>query len=81
MELGDECYMKIEEKRKIYNFTEGTKSRKEADHDEINGIVMAAKTLAAASPSSSWSRIPKFPKNPPQLQIAPKSPELSRGVL
>ena len=75
MELGDELYMEIEEKRKIYNFAEETKSRKEADHDEINGIVMAAETLATADPSLSWSRIPKFPKNSPQLQSASKAPE------
>ena len=80
MELGEEFYMKFEEKRKIYNFVEGKKSRKESDHDKINGTVMAAETLAAANPSLSWSRIPKFPKNSPQLQSASKAPDLSRGM-
>jgi len=27
MELGEEFYMKVEEKRKIYNFSEGTKAK------------------------------------------------------
>ena len=81
MELGDDYYMKVEEKRKIYNFSEGTKSRKGADHEEINGIVMAAETLAAANPSLSWSGTPKLPKNSPQLQSAPKAPDLSSGVI
>ena len=49
MELGDEFYMEIEEKRKIYNFAEGVKAKKWADHDEINGTVMAAEILAATN--------------------------------
>ena len=80
MELWDEFYMKVEEKRKIYKFAEGTKAKKWAERTQIDGSVMAAETLAAANPSSSWSRIPKFSKNSPQLQSAPKPPDLSREV-
>ena len=80
MELGDEFYMKVEEKRKIYNFEEGTKAKKWAYRTQINGSVMVAETLAAANPSLSWNRIPKLLKNSPQLQSAPKAPDLSRGM-
>ena len=73
MELGEDFYMKVEGKRKIYNFAEGTKAKKLADRAQINGIVMAAETLAAANPSLS-------PKNSTQLQSASKAPELSRGM-
>ena len=49
MELGDEFYMKVEEKRKIYNFAEGTKAKKWAERTQIDGSVMAVETLAAAN--------------------------------
>ena len=73
--------MKVEEKRKIYNFAEGIKAKKWADRTQINGSVMAAETLAAANPSLSLSRIPKLLKNSPQLQSFPKAPDSSKEVL
>ena len=80
MELGKEFHMKVEEKRKIYNFAERTKAKKWAYRDETNGTVMAAETLAAANQCLSWSRTPKLSKNYPQLQSASKAPDLSSGM-
>ena len=73
--------MNVVEERKIYNFTEGSTAKNWADPEEINGAVTRSAVAETLIRRKRGIRIGLGLQHYPELQSAPKAPDLSKDVI